>query len=204
MNYGVNPYGMLPLFPGASDITLGEQEAVYVQADAICSTAGWGSLYALNECYNDRNEPDSCNAPIVDTPFPFDITGYQDSVYTANCAGSLPASRCVTVPPFSYGIIRIPITPITGGKEEQNSPSVTGMQVYPNPSTKFLYITLTRSELSDNRVLIFNTVGKTVMDFQVTSSSQISLDVSSLPAGMYYVAIASNSQNVLSAKFIKQ
>ena len=76
----------------------------------------------------------------------------------------------------------------------------TAVNIYPNPAVNSLHV----SGLNGNSTIkIMNANGQLVMQ-QKTSASTISLEITSLKAGMYVIDITSNGEKVMSKNFIKQ
>lgn len=72
----------------------------------------------------------------------------------------------------------------------------TSIVVYPNPASSFLTINKTTNDYAD--AYIYNVVGNVVMSFHM-DNPQITINISSLPTGMYFLQI--NNQSI---KFIVQ
>ncbi len=77
-----------------------------------------------------------------------------------------------------------------------------GIAVYPNPASNLL--TISNAENVQNAtVRIINSNGKTVLNNANRSGRKLNVDISSLPAGTYFVQLLHN-ENVSTMKFVKQ
>ena len=82
-----------------------------------------------------------------------------------------------------------------------NSISPSEMLVFPNPTNQTLSIQLKNNRRIQELILI-NNAGHEVMR-RKGNQSDLSMDVSLFPAGMYYVRIVTNQQEYLTDKFVK-
>jgi len=83
----------------------------------------------------------------------------------------------------------------TGIKEESKGESY----LYPNPATKELFIQSATSD--EQEIKIFSTTGQQLLQHTFTTTK--SLDISQLPAGMYYAQLTSEGK-VSNVKFVKE
>jgi hypothetical protein len=89
--------------------------------------------------------------------------------------------------------------PSTSGISENKQISMT---VFPNPCINNLNIKIDEQGFSENRFLeIFNLAGEKIVQLQVEHSN-IQLDVSTYPSGIYFIKFMSNS-SMWSGKFCK-
>lgn len=86
-------------------------------------------------------------------------------------------------------------------KSGENLDHTSIFNIYPNPVLDYLYISLHKSLLLD--IKIFNLSGYQVLDKTITSSS-ISLDIQSLPAGCYIIEIKGSGMHPFRKKIIKK
>lgn len=77
-----------------------------------------------------------------------------------------------------------------------------GLSVYPNPASDLLIIANAEA-VQNATVTIVNSSGKTVMSSTNRSGRKLNVDISSLPAGTYFVQLINNG-NVSTLKFVKQ
>ena len=77
----------------------------------------------------------------------------------------------------------------------------TVVRMYPNPASNVLNIALEGSEV--NEVVIIDIYGKTVVRNNVADGTN-SLDISSLPAGMYFVQLRADNAVKATQKLIKR
>jgi hypothetical protein len=76
----------------------------------------------------------------------------------------------------------------------------TSIEVYPNPAHNNLFIT---SPHEIQSVTVIDMIGKTIMSHSPENATDVSLDVSALPAGVYFVRVASGDASKL-IKVVKQ
>jgi len=76
------------------------------------------------------------------------------------------------------------------------------MDVYPNPTTNYLTLSIIDIELSTFNYQLFNLEGKLVKSNQLTSKKNI-VNVEELPTGTYFLKVTDNKQIVKSFKIIK-
>lgn len=81
--------------------------------------------------------------------------------------------------------------------------SVSELMVYPNPTTGSLFVNLS-SGISTASFEIYDMTGKRVLSKTISGSGNPSVDVSSLPAGVYVLKITTTAQNPSFARFVKQ
>ncbi len=88
------------------------------------------------------------------------------------------------------------------------------LKVYPNPAKDLLTINVKNTTITDGNISVENILGQTVLTYPFPSESGKSplgdlgtnetIDVSALPAGMYFLHLADNKgNNTLSTKFVK-
>jgi len=76
------------------------------------------------------------------------------------------------------------------------------VSIYPNPANDYLMINTTINE--NLNIEIYTIKGQSVMSADCTNNaSEMRVDISQLPAGMYFISIA-NDQNNITKKFVKQ
>ena len=104
-------------------------------------------------------------------------------------------------------IFRKEFTVNTGNATGITNPAGDGMPyVYPVPATHELYIALSMVSPQPATIQVFNTSGQQVMSkaFNTPAGSvTLSLDVSDLPAGVYYGILVSDSSGNKTFRFIK-
>jgi len=87
----------------------------------------------------------------------------------------------------------------------QNCTGIAGhgssvIEVYPNPAHNNLFISAPHTI---SNVTVVDMIGKTIMNHNPENASDVSLDVSTLPAGVYFVKISAGNTNKL-IKVVKQ
>jgi len=90
--------------------------------------------------------------------------------------------------------------PSLTGIESINS-AISSIEIFPNPSNGLIKIQSASKEIT--HVNVRNILGETVLEIVHLYQSEISIDISSLPAGIYYASIASDNE-VEIRKILKQ
>jgi hypothetical protein len=70
--------------------------------------------------------------------------------------------------------------------------SASNFKLYPNPVSNLLHIENTKA--GPLRIQIFSSVGKQVLVQDFSASTNITLDLESLPAGLYVINLSTNEQ----------
>ncbi|WP_428742545.1 T9SS type A sorting domain-containing protein [Tenacibaculum sp.] len=74
--------------------------------------------------------------------------------------------------------------------------------MYPNPASSMIYLTFSKSDSSSANINIYNTIGQSVLVIKKEiRNNKVSLDVSSLPSGTYFLNI-NNETQVISKKLV--
>jgi hypothetical protein len=172
-NYGINTTGLTGAghtFPTATGVHLDTAMIYYVQGLQLYSTSGSSSLFDINACYNS-----------TDVLHPFEIRQI-DTLKNNHpaCTGGTNPLKCFTVPPYSTGYIKIPITPVYRTAEAAFAEQ--DITLYPNPASSVILIAAP-DDANICSLRIFNTAGKLFLAQTVTAYSAI--DVSALPPGFY-------------------
>lgn len=88
------------------------------------------------------------------------------------------------------------------------SNQAAGIQIYPNPASEYIHIAFTNSALyqEENITLsIIDIQGRSVVNKSETYSENITLDISTLDKGIYFIQIQSASSKVIAnAKWVKE
>jgi hypothetical protein len=88
---------------------------------------------------------------------------------------------------------------ITGINEVTDNYNVS---IYPNPANDYLMINTTTNE--NLKIEIYTIRGQSVISTEcINNASQMRIDISQLPSGMYFIRIA-NNQNNITKKFVKE
>lgn len=72
-------------------------------------------------------------------------------------------------------------------------------KIYPNPAVDFIEISRPQGNLTSNSVEIFNILGEKVLSLEMKDDSNIKIDISSLPNGLYFLHIGD-----ITGKFVKK
>ncbi len=82
----------------------------------------------------------------------------------------------------------------------ENNSTITDIRIYPNPTVHLLNIDLGEIEITD--LMILNSTGHEIL--RRTGDEKIQqIDVSQLPAGMYFINVLTNRQQLITKRFIK-
>ena len=92
---------------------------------------------------------------------------------------------------------------VSTGLQEDLSVQSKMLKVYPNPVGDILNINLTGMSETEGTLSILNFEGKTLVNKQVNGVGILSLDISSLPTGIYLCRY-SNASEIKTVKIIKQ
>ncbi|MFA5555862.1 MAG: S8 family serine peptidase [Flavobacteriaceae bacterium] len=95
---------------------------------------------------------------------------------------------------------------VTGAEEinlsTSNNQSIAGnIKIYPNPTSDFLYFISSESNISVDKVEIYDTIGKRVFASELNNNS---IDISNLTPGVYMVKIYSEDGGYVTKKIIKK
>ncbi len=122
------------------------------------------------------NKLDYCGLAVDEYPEGGSLRCYQDNIFGSYSSGT--SASC--------NYIATGINELTG---------LSSFSVYPNPTTGSLTLTLSKGE-GIGAVKIYNVLGECVLYQQlITNNQQLTLDVSSLPAGIYFVQLKTENEN---------
>lgn len=77
------------------------------------------------------------------------------------------------------------------------------IKVYPNPATEIIHVSIQNKTIKNFQLQVYNLVGENVQNkFTVKSNEEIILNISSLPAGIYFIRVTEN-QFTRVIRFIK-
>ena len=108
----------------------------------------------------------------------------------------LPASRLMIIsdPDTSESAVKV--------SEENSRINLQTTRIYPNPFSSTITIKLTGEWQEETTVRIYNAIGALVLDKKMTGS-EYSVEVSHLPAGIYFLDIRDNI-NSLNRRLLKK
>ncbi|MEI7594975.1 MAG: T9SS type A sorting domain-containing protein [Bacteroidota bacterium] len=78
----------------------------------------------------------------------------------------------------------------------------TEVKIFPNPCQKGNTITIETENNSFDKCLVYNVIGELIMNFTFDSNRKLEIPSSSLENGIYFIKLASNSNNHISTKKI--
>jgi len=82
--------------------------------------------------------------------------------------------------------------PILTGINENELPE-SGVQIYPNPASDFIYLVFTNNNADDFQIKFFNAVGQLVNSSRQKKHNQVILDVRKVSSGLYFLQIESST-----------
>src|SRR5581483_5439707 len=114
---------------------------------------------------------------------PFGLAAYKDNLYIADQGNS--RIRKITKPE---------IASVNEIDESQNAVSI-----YPNPSNGIFNLSIRKYQLGiENTIEIYNTLGERIYSTKFsTLNSQLSIDISNRPSGLYLYRVLSKEGNVV-------
>lgn len=83
---------------------------------------------------------------------------------------------------------------------------VVSMELYPNPTTGLIYLTLSADKFNNANIRVIDAVGKEVYregGLNVNGTFEISIDLSSQPQGIYFVTVSGENQRVSQKIFVR-
>lgn len=80
--------------------------------------------------------------------------------------------------------------------------ALEGISLYPNPASNVLNINTGNAALPEHYT-IYNTLGQTIMDKNITSANDLQINTSSIATGIYVIKIAKGEESV-SLRFVKK
>ena len=149
-----------------------------------CSGAAYWCAHTCTVCW-------SSTAPY---PVLSNCTNTQ-SALTADCPTPPPGPARTPDYCYSIGCVGLPPPYIEPAKVEASAIIDTSLQAYPNPASGQLILTSTNAGA---HFLILDVLGREVLNGLIPLNGSLTLDVSSLPSGTYYV-----SEGHSEVKFVK-
>ena len=196
--YLLNTAGTTGIYPGGT-LTIVDTATIYcVKASKPYSTSGQGknTLFKLNECYNDP----------YDVEFPIEITQIDTILNVPNCPGSGDPLKCLEVPAYSFGYIKVPIEAYY--PPERVSGSINyNVNLYPNPASNEVRLQAQCLQV-DCEILNFmsievvNILGETALKTAIKNNG--SLNISALPNGVYQILVKFDNGNTIVKQLVKQ
>lgn len=90
-------------------------------------------------------------------------------------------------------------TDVTGIDDYMNNSPI---DIYPNPASDFVKVNLQELNLNSGRVEIYNALGTLCFDQKFTGESEVTLDLSQLPKGVYLYRVESQGSYTTTSKLI--
>jgi hypothetical protein len=80
---------------------------------------------------------------------------------------------------------------------------IQGLNLYPNPATNMVTLTISDNVLIPDNYTIFNSLGQTIASKQISNTQDLSINVSNLSVGVYFIKVTKDN-NSKTLKFIKE
>lgn len=191
-----------------TSIDFGENLTFAASTGGLYISADHGNFWTLQN--GDLTNP---YVNIVKTRDDFVFIGTESGLYRSNDDGlhwknltfNLPAKNISTIEFDNYyayvgtknnGVFRAPINSVTSAQDEPGAaPDIT---LYPNPASEFVTLRLKDKGEHGGYAQVIDLLGVVALNVKVRGSMEQRIDVSSLPAGAYFVRF-----NGASAMFIK-
>jgi len=180
-------------YTGGYKIKITDTATIYcVNALKNYSTSGEGknSLFKLNECYGDS------------ILFPIEITQIDTLINVPD--GSGDPLKCIVVPSYSFGYIKIPIAPDIPLKESADANQYNFI-LYPNPAGNSISLLEPSMQAGRNQMLhcsIYDATG--VLCLQRTIENGGSMHLNNLAQGIYTILINFGNEETSTVQFVKQ
>ena len=143
--------------------------------DGVISSLATNAMYQWIDCSNNSNIANATSSSFTPT-----VSGFYAVKVTQN--GCTSTTNCIEVT-------------IGGGPGAIDARNSSAIKVYPNPANSEIFVEL-NTNLKDEHLVIFNTVGKEVMKHKITSKSN-KIDISSLEKGLYILKISNSTKALI-------
>jgi len=205
-NITIDPISLMGLFPGATQVTLGNPIIKMVNAEYPYSGSGKNVLYTpasasiprINICYGCETGGDPGEF------HPYEIRGITEAVNVPECTDLPPGQLCVSVDGYSYGYFQCPVNISYTPLEERLSyyPKAE-MILYPNPAGQYCTISVNGADLSDELIdiSIADISGVLKANYRIKNNERV--DISGLPAGLYIITTRLPNNQHLTTQLIK-
>lgn len=180
-------------YTGGYKLKITDTATIYcVNALKNYSTSGQGknSLFKLNECYGDS------------ILFPIEITQIDTLINIAD--GSGDPLKCIVVPAYSFGYIKMPIA-VDIPLKEAVALNTRNFILYPNPAGNTISLLEPSLQSGRNEMLncrIYSATG--AMNNQTSIVNGGSINVSDLAQGVYTILINFGNAETSTVQFVKQ
>jgi hypothetical protein len=89
---------------------------------------------------------------------------------------------------------------------DNNEKSITNMQVFPNPAANNLMVSFENNSGAEVTISLVNQLGQSVLSltnlYATSGRNQERIDISAIPAGVYYVQISNKENLILTEKLL--
>lgn len=196
--FNLNTGGTTGLFPGGTLIITDTATIYCLKASKPYSTSGQGknTIYKLNECYKNPYNYD----------FPIELIQVDTFLNIPNCPGSGDPLKCIIVPPYSFGYIKIPIGAYYPPGRLAGS-AMYDVNIYPNPANDFINLQAkclqTDCKIEGSLTIeVTNLLGEDCLSGKLDNNGIV--DISKFPNGVYQILIKFDDGNTIVKQFVKQ
>lgn len=203
-HYIINGENMSLLFPDDPvygppiGVQLGNAFISCIDAKQPYSTSGKSTIYDLNTCYKCYGTPGEWHEFEIRAENAEAIRSYEN-IPACNTTPGV-SETCVTVPGYSAGYFKIPVSPVYATPKTGQDTFNADLLLYPNPAQDFLTF-VSHYSAAASIGLITHLSGVEVMAFDPSTSHTI--NTSSLPVGVYAITLY-GTFGTISSTFIKQ
>lgn len=122
------------------------------------------------------------------------------------CPGSGDPLKCIVVPAYSFGYIKVPIEPYYPPKIAAGE-AINDAIIYPNPTARYLSVQASCNEqecptMDRLSIIVMNMFGQDCLVRDIENSHAI--DISSLPSGVYQIFITFEDGTTIVKQLVKQ
>ncbi|MGQ3012345.1 MAG: T9SS type A sorting domain-containing protein [Flavobacteriales bacterium] len=175
---------------------------IHPEKTSVSAPNGWGMNYCLDQCWFET-PPQSYSYSI----YAHDTATHQLKInVTASGSTNMDFASVVTIKdkadPDNKTFVRVWVNSLTAGSEVIKANDVN-MLFSPNPSTGLVNIAYSLGTSPNGKILVRDLTGRTILTQSVAqSSSNVAMDLSAQPAGIYLVSLVAGGQTVTTQKLI--
>lgn len=175
---------------------------IHPEKTSVSAPNGWGMNFCLDQCWFDT-PPQSYAYSI----YAHDTASHQLKInITASGSTNMDFASVVTIQDKAdannKAFVRVWVNSFTAGSEIIKANDVN-MLFSPNPSTGMVNINYDLGTASSGKIMIRDLTGRTILTRSIAQgSSNISMDLSTQPAGIYLVSLVAGGQTLTTQKLI--
>lgn len=203
-NFAIDPSHLVDFFDGALGVEFGTPYINGLDADFPYSTAGRCSLYdyRFNLCYSNPGGPNACTDAMPAVPYPIDLTDIGEiEPLPDGCGSGVLSTNCITVPPYSFGYIQLPLHPFYERSSSMNE-NKCKLTVYPNPTADYFSVNLSNYNSDEKLSVLVRSLSGTLIK-SVIVNNQGKIMINDIPSGCYLVTVSDICGNNSSELLIK-